>query len=89
MNYPPMPYPDWQRPLFDALMEFNRHKLSEKIRVAELAIRERLKDSRSLSNQETLALRDGLNMLSALMPQWNGERNASGEGRNASDDKTA
>jgi hypothetical protein len=62
-----MEYPEWQQPLLEAVTEIDRHELIEKIRIAELAIRQRLKESHSLSKAEVRALHDGLSTLATLM----------------------
>jgi len=39
-----LPYPKWQTPCVDAVMEFDTSKLLERINIAETAIAERLKE---------------------------------------------
>jgi hypothetical protein len=61
-------YPDWQRPLQAALLEFDPQKLEETIATAEAAISARLDLlSRAPDNDnERLAIQDGLRLLSFL-----------------------
>ena len=71
---PSMEYPEWQRSLLEAVTELDHHELIEKVRIAELAIREKLKNSHSLSRPEKEALRDGLLTLATLMTPTESKR---------------
>jgi len=55
-------YPQWQAPLFAAILEFDLRKLSERLRLAEAAISNRTDEltSEQTSREERRALADGL-----------------------------
>jgi hypothetical protein len=61
-------YPDWQEAVVDALTEYRLDEVPHKLRLAELAIMKRLKESRFLSVREHLAIGDALRLLDKLTP---------------------
>lgn len=67
LKYPQLDYPDWQRSVFDALIELDWESIHEKIRIAELAILTRLQGTEPISESEKLALHNGLSSLSLLI----------------------
>lgn len=64
---PKLEYPDWQRPIFDALIEHDSEKVPEKIRIPELGILTRLQNVDPISEGEWRALHNGLASLSMLI----------------------
>jgi hypothetical protein len=58
-------YPTWQKPLADAILEFNPQQLREKLKSAEDAIVSRMQELRSIENSahELRLLSDGLSVL--------------------------
>jgi len=57
-------YPRWREPLAEAILEFDREKLREKVQKAEVATASRIEERHSRDNQlERLALIDGLSIL--------------------------
>lgn len=65
-----MKYPDWQKPLFDALAENRPDQLPVKIAQAEVAIKKRLLELSRTPTQhaEMQAIKDGLRSLGLLFP---------------------
>jgi len=61
-------YPEWQRPIQAALLEFDPQKLQERIALAEAAISARLDRLSEVSDGEAerMAIEDGLRLLSFL-----------------------
>ena len=61
-------YPEWQRPLQAALLEFDPQRLPERIVAAETAISTRLQllSSRANGDSERQAIQDGLRLISFL-----------------------
>ena len=60
-----LPYPEWQDPLQEVLLEFDREKLTEKALQAESSILERLRQLQlsNHSHQERDAINHGLSLL--------------------------
>ena len=75
IKYPPLDYPDWQRPVFDALIELDSEKIPEKIRIAELGILTRLQSIDPMLESEWRALHSGLASLSMLIQRRKLQRN--------------
>jgi hypothetical protein len=73
-----LPYPDWQGPLQEAILEFDREKLSEKALKAESRILERLRqlETSNNGNNERDAINHGLSLLRTIRrdrldyPDW-------------------
>jgi hypothetical protein len=63
-----LPYPEWQGPLQEVILEFDREKLLEKALKAEALIVERLRQLQESSNGhgEREAIRDGLSVLRVI-----------------------
>lgn len=63
-----LPYPEWQRPLQEAILEFDRDKLAEKALNAEDLILERLQQLQqsNLGHEEQRAINDGLSVLRTI-----------------------
>jgi hypothetical protein len=61
-------YPQWQAPLYAAILEFDLRKLSEKLRLAEAAISSRTDELtfEQTSREERRALADGLYIVRML-----------------------
>ena len=61
-------YPDWQKPLQEALLEFDPHRLCERILTAEAAISDRLQrlSNEPNGNAERQAIQDARRILSFL-----------------------
>jgi hypothetical protein len=64
-------YPEWQGPLQEAILEFNREKLAEKLQQVEALVFERFQQLRQGTNgaSERIALNDALNTLKILRQQ--------------------
>ena len=63
----PLKYPRWQKPLVDAILEFNPERLSAKVKTLEKVMRRRLDAvSGSRDSREREALTDGLAALEIL-----------------------
>jgi hypothetical protein len=60
-----LPYPEWQGPLQEAVLEFDRETLAEKALKAEALILERLRQLQQSSDghQEREAINDGVSLL--------------------------
>jgi hypothetical protein len=73
-------YPKWQAPLQEAILEFDREKLREKIQDVETLIFERLQQLRQSSDgrSEQEAINDALSILRVIkrdrlgFPDWKG-----------------
>ena len=71
-------YPQWQRPLQEAILEFDREELIEKAHQAEAAILERLRELRQSTDgyDEQAAIIHGLSLLRSIKferldyPDW-------------------
>jgi hypothetical protein len=63
-----LPYPEWQRPLQEAILEFDREKLPEKARKVVGLILERLLELQQLNDghNERAAIIDGLRILKTI-----------------------
>lgn len=62
-----MQYPQWQKPLLQAVMEMKSDRLAENIKIAETAIFERLGEStRPPDNDEVIALLCAISTLQSL-----------------------
>lgn len=63
-----LPYPEWQQPLQEAILEFDRDKLDEKVLKAEALIVERLRQLQESKNglKERGAINDGLSTLRTI-----------------------
>lgn len=61
-------YPEWQKPLQEALLEFDNHRLKERIATAEAAIANRLQVLAGTPNCETerQAIQDAVRLLAML-----------------------
>jgi hypothetical protein len=61
-------YPEWQKPLQEALLEFDHHRLQERVATAEAAISNRLLALSGIPNSEAerQAIRDALALLRFL-----------------------
>jgi hypothetical protein len=67
MNTTPMQYPQWQKPLLQAVTETKRDRLAEKIKIAENAIFERLLESaRTPDNDEVTGLLGAISTLQSM-----------------------
>jgi hypothetical protein len=68
MDAQPLKYPQWQVPLFEAIIEIRPLELNEKVEKAEAAMVERLRvlSSTSAHYDECLAIRDALGTLRSL-----------------------
>jgi hypothetical protein len=66
-------FPEWQRLVADALAEYRAEMIPEKVGLAERAISKRLKESRSLSMDEQMALKYALQLLDPLIPKRRSE----------------
>jgi hypothetical protein len=70
MSVSDLPYPQWQKPLLRAVMELRPDSLTEKIKIAETAIAQRLRecerDRDSKSEEEWGALHDAASTLGVL-----------------------
>ena len=64
-------YPQWQTPLYTAILEFDLRKLSEKLRLAETAISNRTDELtfEQSSHEERRALADGLYIVRTLLKE--------------------
>jgi len=77
----PFEYPEWQKPVQEALLELDNDKLKERIEAAEVAILNRLQSlSRTqCSEAERLAIQDALSTLRVVkrdclrFPDWENE----------------
>jgi putative component of toxin-antitoxin plasmid stabilization module len=60
-----LPYPEWQGPLQEAVLEFDRETLAQKALKAEALILERLRQLQQSSDghQERQAITDGVSLL--------------------------
>jgi hypothetical protein len=73
-----LPYPEWQGPLEEAILEFDRDKLDEKVLKAEGMILERLRQFHQSNDghNERTAINDGLSTLRTIKrerldhPDW-------------------
>jgi len=78
MSTAPMQYPLWQQPLLQAVMEIKPDSLVEKIKAAETAIFERLRESVGmLDNEEVVGLLGAISTLQSLrrlLPESDGQR---------------
>ena len=65
---PPLPYPEWQGPLREVMLEFDPERLAEKALRAEALILERRQQLQQSSNHhdERVALDDGLFILKTI-----------------------
>ena len=63
-----LPYPEWQTPLQELILEFDREKLREKALKVEALIFERLRQVLESSNghHERQAIDDGLSILRSI-----------------------
>ena len=61
-------YPSWQKPLADAILEFNPPQLRDKLKCAEEAINSRIQELRLAENneREVRSLFDGLSIIRGL-----------------------
>jgi len=70
MTVSDLPYPQWQKPLLQAVMELKPDSLTENIKIAETAIAQRLRacerERNSKSEEEWVALRDAASTLKVL-----------------------
>jgi hypothetical protein len=68
MNDSELKYPQWQLPYREAILEFDRNRLPDKIQKAESAVRERLQvlEQRANGQEERQALRDAISTLTIL-----------------------
>ena len=68
MNNSELKYPQWQLPYREALLEFDRNRLLDKIQQAETAVRERLQvlEQRANGQEERQALSDAISTLTIL-----------------------
>ena len=68
MNNSELKYPQWQLPYREALVEFDRNRLLDKIQQAETAVRERLQvlEERANGQEERQALSDAISTLTIL-----------------------
>ncbi len=73
-----LPYPEWQGPLQEAILEFDREKLAEKAMKVEALILERLRQLQQSNDghNERTAINDGLSVLRTIRrerlnyPDW-------------------
>jgi hypothetical protein len=80
MSEQELKYPKWQAPLQEAILEFDREKLIEKIQKVETVVFERLQELSSDSDHhgERQAIADALSTMRVLKkdelfyPDWNG-----------------
>jgi hypothetical protein len=68
MNNSELKYPQWQLPYREAILEFDRNRLSDKIQKAETAVRERQQvlEQRANGQEERQALSDAISTLKIL-----------------------
>lgn len=68
MNNSELKYPQWQLPYREALVEFDRNRLLDKIQQAETAVHERLQvlEERANGQEERQALSDAISTLTIL-----------------------
>ena len=68
MNNSELKFPQWQLPYREALVEFDRNRLLDKIQQAETAVRERLQalEQRANGQEERQALSDAISTLTIL-----------------------
>lgn len=86
----PIRYPEWQKPLLEALLELDEEKLRERVAAAEAAISRRLELIAKNSEQQTehQAIEDALSSLRMLKrisaPPSGDGRDQRGDGENGS-----
>jgi hypothetical protein len=79
-----LPYPEWQHPLQEAALEFDRERLTEKAMKAETRILERLRQIQQSNNghHERDAINHGLSLLRTIRrdrlnyPDWQEKNSA-------------
>lgn len=73
-----LPYPEWQGPIQEVMLELDRKKLAEKVLIAEAKILQRLLELKQSNdgNNERASIIDGLSLLRTIKrdnldyPDW-------------------